>query len=55
MRGFLLREGVFSIFKVPGASMTLLDTITDAGDLSGSYADSAGNQYGFITRRIGGR
>lgn len=54
-QGFLLQDGVFSLFKVAGASASGLNCITDGGDLAGSYVDVAGNQFGFIARRIGGR
>ena len=54
-QGFLLKDGVFCLFKIPGTSGSALNCITDAGDLAGSYVDLGGNQFGFIAKRIAGR
>ncbi len=55
LQTFLLRHGVFSVIKLPNTSWSAVNCITDAGDLAGTYGDLAGNQYGFIARRIAGR
>jgi hypothetical protein len=55
VQGFLLRNGEFSSFNVPGSSWTYLDVITDSGKLAGAYADQSGNLYGFIATPKCGR
>jgi len=55
IQSFLLQHGVYSAIKLPNTSWSAVNCITDTGDLAGTYADPAGNQYGFIARRIAGR
>ena len=55
LQSFLLQHGVYSAIKLPDTSWSAVNCITDAGDLAGSFADLAGNQYGFVAKRIHGR
>lgn len=46
--GFLLLQGKFSAFNIPGESWTLLDCINDKGQVAGVYGDQNGKPHGFI-------
>lgn len=48
MAGFVLKDGVFTQYKVPGAFDTELTAITDDGTMVGSYRMASGNFTGFI-------
>jgi hypothetical protein len=48
VQGYLLRNGVFSAFRVPGSTGTSVNCITDNGYLSGSYVDENDAPHAFI-------
>ena len=45
---FLMTEGVFTTFDVPGATMTEAYGINNAGEIVGTYVDAGGIQHGFL-------
>jgi probable HAF family extracellular repeat protein len=47
-RGFVLRDGVYSTFDVPGAAFTDIFAINNAGGMAGEYLDFDGLIYGFL-------
>jgi hypothetical protein len=50
LHGFLLRAGSFTTLDFPGAPATNAFGIDDAGDVVGSYVDTAGVEHGFLLR-----
>jgi uncharacterized membrane protein len=48
--GFILRDGVFETFSIPGASVFSPSGITDKGDVTGRYLTDDGQGTGFIRR-----
>src|SRR4029077_20256510 len=48
--GFLFNQptGTFTTFDIPNAANTYLNGINDAGQIVGSYVDSAGTSHGFV-------
>jgi probable HAF family extracellular repeat protein len=51
---FLMTDGVFTTFDVPGASMTEAYGINNAGDIVGTYVDANGVQHGFLAAPVPG-
>jgi uncharacterized membrane protein len=47
-RGFLLRNGVYTTFDVPGAGFTDIFAINNTGGMAGEYLDFDGLIYGFL-------
>jgi len=47
-RGFVLRDGVYSTFDVPGSGVTDIFAINNAGGMAGEYLDFDGLIYGFL-------
>ncbi len=54
-QGFLLREGIFSVFNIPNSLSTSLMFITNNGQLSGFYVDLDGISHPFIATPKPGR
>ncbi len=47
LQGFLYDVGGITTIDVPGAMSTVLNGINDAGEVSGTYSDTAGVRHGF--------
>ncbi len=43
-----------TVFEVPGATATWPNGILPTGDIIGNWADSTGNNHGFIRQKHGG-
>jgi len=48
--GFLYRGGSFTTINVPGAVVTIPESINDNGHIVGSFARSGGELQGFVGR-----
>jgi hypothetical protein len=48
VHGYVCTRGVGHQFDVPGAFHTFLYDINNAGQLAGTYEDTAGNSWGFV-------
>jgi probable HAF family extracellular repeat protein len=48
--GYLLSNGQFTQIDYPGASVTILERINNAGDITGTWFDDRGNVSAFIRR-----
>jgi hypothetical protein len=48
LQGFLLRQGSYSAFNIPGSTATQLNCITENGTLAGFYIDSSSAPHPFI-------
>ncbi|MGH9258178.1 MAG: hypothetical protein ACRD3C_26755 [Vicinamibacterales bacterium] len=47
-RGFVLRDGLYTTFDVPGSGFTDLYAANNAGAIAGEYLDIDGQVYGFL-------
>ena len=45
--GYIIKNGIFSTFDVPGSGGTSIQTINDLGTIGGGYDNSYGNGFGF--------
>jgi hypothetical protein len=52
LHGFVLSDGTFTGFDLPGASFTAVLAINNSGDFAGTFVDSSGIQQAFV--RVGG-
>jgi hypothetical protein len=52
-QGFILKDGKYTTWAYPGASMTLFEGINDKGTICGGWFDGAGNQYAFLLNKDG--
>ncbi len=48
--GYLVRNGIFQTYDVPGPLQTNIYDINPAGDFVGIYIGSGGNRHGFVQR-----
>jgi probable HAF family extracellular repeat protein len=46
--GYIVREGIFQTYDVPGPLQTNIYDINPAGDFVGIYIDSGGHRHGFL-------
>lgn len=49
-RGYTLRQGEFSAFDFPGATLTWAWDINERGEIVGEYADASGNRHSFLRK-----
>jgi probable HAF family extracellular repeat protein len=51
--GYVVRNGIFQTYDVPGPLQTNIYDINTAGDFVGIYISSGGNRHGFVQRADG--